>query len=203
MPHVPAEAAPARLTETAAAHRRAMAARFIEDAAIELFAIQPMETVTVARIAESAGVSLRTFYRYFASKEEILLAQPVRRAEQIAAGTLAGPVALGPFPAMRAAIAALSGSDDLELRRWQRAVVAGRAGDRMSQQVVAVTSPILTRALAARAGTDPAELWADVAGVTVATALVTGARRWSQRGGSLAEHILAAVDIVGRGLERA
>ena len=37
-------------------------------------------------------------------------------------------------------------------------------------------------------------------GVTVATALVTGARRWSRHGGSLRKHILQAVDVVGHGL---
>ena len=190
----------ARLAEVTTSHRRRFAADLIEHAAIELFLAQPIENVTINQLAETAGVSVRNFYRYFASKEEIMLAQPMRRAEAIRSATSARPASERPFEAMRAAIDALSGSDDPDLRRWQRAVSRGRAVDRMQQSVVAVTSPILSRALADRAGTSPLDLWPDVAGVTVATALVVGARRWAVEGGSLRTHILRAIDIVGAGL---
>jgi AcrR family transcriptional regulator len=192
---------PARLLDATSARRRELAAGIIEQAAIDLFCDQPLEAVTVAQIADAAQVSVRSFYRYFSSKEQILLAAPERRADQISKATLARPRTERPFQAMRAAIDELSGPDDLELRRWQQAVVTGRAGDRMSQQVVAVTSPILTRTLAARLGeVAGVDFWSDIAGVTIATALVVGARRWSRDGGSLREHILPAVDAVGRGL---
>jgi hypothetical protein len=58
----------------------------------------------------------------------------------------------------------------------------------------------LTRALAERSGASAKDLWPEVAGATVATALVSGARQWALHGGSLRTQILAAVDIVGAGL---
>jgi AcrR family transcriptional regulator len=191
-----------RLFDLTAAHRRQATAESIEHTAIELFSTEPFDGVTVTRIAEAAGVSVRNFYRYFSSKEQIMLALPLRRAESIEAATLARPQGEKPFQAMRVAISELSGSSDTGLRRWQRALSLGQAPDRMAQVVVAVTSPIIARALAARAALAPSDLWPDIAGVTVATALVSGARRWAISGGSLRGHLLEAVDIVGAGLEQ-
>ncbi|MCW2528403.1 MAG: putative TetR-family transcriptional regulator [Pseudonocardiales bacterium] len=195
-----AEPSNSRLFETTSAQRRQSSALTIERTAMDLFVADGLEGVTVARIASAAGVSVRSFYRYFGSKEDILLALPIRRAESIAEATLLRPPHESPYEAMRAGISELSGPDDLSLRKWQQAVAAGQASDRMSQQVVAVTSPILIRALATRAGTDHNDLWVEVAGVLIATALVAGARRWARTRGPLREDILSAVDMVGRGL---
>jgi AcrR family transcriptional regulator len=41
-------------------------------AAIELFAEQGYEATTVAEIAERAGLTKRTFFRYFSDKREVL-----------------------------------------------------------------------------------------------------------------------------------
>jgi AcrR family transcriptional regulator len=50
--------------------RKAQTAREIAQVAARLFAAQGVSGVTAAEIAASAGVSLRTFYRYFATKED-------------------------------------------------------------------------------------------------------------------------------------
>ena len=50
--------------------RRAQTAQEIAEAAAALFAERGVSGVTAAEIAERAGVSLRTFYRYFATKED-------------------------------------------------------------------------------------------------------------------------------------
>lgn len=182
--------------------RRRDAAADIEHAALELFVREPFETVTAVAIAEAASVSVRTFYRYFAGKEEILSSLPLRRARSVAAATARRPAREAPFTAVRAAIAELASSDDADLRRWQRAVARGHASERMAHVVVAMTSPVLAAALAERAQCPPDDLWAEVGGTTIAAAMVAGARRWATRGGSLADEILAAVDIVGAGLRR-
>lgn len=44
----------------------------IHDAAIELFAVKGFEESTVEEIADAAGVSRRSFFRYFESKDDLL-----------------------------------------------------------------------------------------------------------------------------------
>lgn len=54
--------------------RRAATRADIERAAVELFSTKGYQAATVEDIADRAGVSIRTFYRYCSSKEEVLTA---------------------------------------------------------------------------------------------------------------------------------
>lgn len=54
------------------ARRKAQTRREIADVALALFARDGYENVSAEAIAEAAEVSLRTFYRYFSAKEDVL-----------------------------------------------------------------------------------------------------------------------------------
>src|SRR2546430_11285144 len=52
--------------------RRTHTRREIAESAVTLFARDGYDNVSVEDIAEEAGLSLRTFYRYFSAKDEVL-----------------------------------------------------------------------------------------------------------------------------------
>jgi AcrR family transcriptional regulator len=96
-------------------------------AAMSLFAAQGFDTVTVDAIARAAGVSRRTFFRYFPSKEDVFFA---RRREQTArlSALLSSPrPGEIPFETVRRALLALSAEHQASKRRIrvEHAILAG------------------------------------------------------------------------------
>jgi len=63
--------------------RRERMSRRIERSALMLFAKERAEDVTVERLANAAGISVRTWFRYFAGRDEVLAALPMRKLELI------------------------------------------------------------------------------------------------------------------------
>lgn len=55
------------------------------DAAARLFAAEGVEATSVAAIAEAAGVAKGSFYRYFASREELIAALKARFIDEVLA----------------------------------------------------------------------------------------------------------------------
>src|SRR5690349_2685140 len=74
------------------------------DVAVELFDQHGFDETTVDDIADAVGVSARTFYRYFARKEDVVLADGIERAERLRAGLAGQMGAASPLTALRAAI---------------------------------------------------------------------------------------------------
>jgi AcrR family transcriptional regulator len=66
--------------------------RAIEEAAVQLFLAGGFDATTVDEIAAAADVSPRTFHRYFATKEEVVLGTGAEEAEQIVAVLRSRPV---------------------------------------------------------------------------------------------------------------
>jgi AcrR family transcriptional regulator len=74
----------------------------IQEHALRLFDEQGYENTTVEQIAEAAEVSPSTFFRYFGSKEEVVVYDALDPL--LIAAWRAQPPELGPIPAMRAAM---------------------------------------------------------------------------------------------------
>lgn len=81
-------------------------------AALLLFVSQGYERTTVDEITDAVAVSQRTFFRYFANKEEAAFAVQDLVESHFFAELLARPAAEGPFEAMRGAV--LAGWDTVE-----------------------------------------------------------------------------------------
>jgi AcrR family transcriptional regulator len=76
----------------------------ITEAAIALFAARGVEATTVDDIAAAADVSRRTFFRYFARKEDVILAWKQETAQELRDALAARPSAEGPLDAVQGAL---------------------------------------------------------------------------------------------------
>lgn len=66
-----------------------------------LFAEQGFEATTVEQVAEAAGMSRRTFFRYFTGKDELVLERLIESGDRIAAALRARPAVEPAWPALR------------------------------------------------------------------------------------------------------
>ena len=69
----------------------------LEAAALALFAERGYDATTSAQIAERAGVTQRTFFRYFADKQEVLFGREARVRDMLTARIAAAPAGLPPL----------------------------------------------------------------------------------------------------------
>jgi AcrR family transcriptional regulator len=77
----------------------------LRSAAIELFLELGYENVTVAQIAERAGLTRRTFSRYFADKRDVLFAGSEQLPDLLAEAIIQADPKLAPYEAVLAALA--------------------------------------------------------------------------------------------------
>jgi AcrR family transcriptional regulator len=99
----------------------------LREAAMALYVERGFEQVTVAEIAEKAGVTARTFFRHFADKREVLFSGSAELQERLVAAVEEAPAGASPIEAVGAAldVAAemLGGNRDWSLQR-QRLIEA-------------------------------------------------------------------------------
>lgn len=103
----------------------------ITDAAMRLFIARGYAQTRVEDIAEAAGISRRTFFHYFESKDDILLSLQSGMGPILAAALRATSPDLRPLDAIRAAMIAVSATfpqeDMLAIDRLMRASPAVQA----------------------------------------------------------------------------
>src|SRR3977135_3022622 len=73
------------------------AAERLAQAALDLYAERGYEQTTVAEIAKRAGLTERTFFRYFADKREVLFGGSSELADLLVSKGTEAPAALAPL----------------------------------------------------------------------------------------------------------
>jgi len=100
--------------------------------ATRLFLEQGFEETTIDQIVSEVGVSRRSFFRYFGTKEDIILGGLIARGEIIRQALAERPADEEPFTALRAAFVAIRQPEDtvefaLDLHRMMSASPSLRA----------------------------------------------------------------------------
>src|SRR3982751_3151799 len=99
-------------------------------AAVDLFVEQGYDETTVAQIAERAGITRSTFFRYFPDKRDVLAAGQETLSELLRDGIASAPEGATPLDAVAAGLVSVSGAMgpmNRELAPRLEAVVAANA----------------------------------------------------------------------------
>ena len=109
--------------------------------ALQLFSERGFDHVTVEEIAAGYDLSARTFFRYFASKEDVLFSEGDRHRTHLLQALAEQAPSMGPFAALEAALR-LVATDYAQERDLLR----------MRHQIVASTPSLSTRAAERKQG---------------------------------------------------
>jgi AcrR family transcriptional regulator len=173
--------------------------------ALAQFASKGFANVTVTQLAAEAGVSERTFFRHFPTKEAVLFQDYDTHLEWLAQALAQRPTSESLFDAVLASVESFP--HDLELVR-QAAIARSTliSAERIAghlRVVQASFAEVLTDFIKTRyAGLSNLDLVSEVAGATLAAALVVAVQKWGHDGctGDLREIVAASVDLVRSGL---
>jgi AcrR family transcriptional regulator len=179
----------------------------LEEVALRLFAERGFNAVTVDDIAAEADIARRTFFRYFASKEDVLFADHHHQLDALRQALAARPVDEPPLTALRSAILSMADryEEDRERLLHRARILAatpslrGRGLDRQRAGEQAVTDLV-----AEWLGVDPTrDLRPGIVAATTLAALRVALNAWLADGGKAHLPTLAAeaLDLLDGGLQ--
>lgn len=196
-------------TEGLRERHRKRTAGDLEEAALRLFSDKGFDAVTIDDIAAAADVSRRTFFRYYASKEDVILSDHPKRLGELQAALDRRPADEPALTALRHAILSLADSfeeqRDHMLRRF-RLVTGTPALEARSLCLQRNWETAVTAMLAGRMGVDPAkDLRPGVVAATTMAAMRMATNNWLSGGGEgdLPSIVADALDLLDGGLQAA
>lgn len=171
----------------------------IQTEALRLFTEQGYEATTCEQIAAAAEVSPATFYRYFPTKEDVVLADDYD--DLLLALVQHRPTGESPVRAVRRSLAAgleaVYAADVDAIRERLRLVLSVPALRARRYEQTRATEALLAPELAVRMGTDPDDLEVRAVTAAIVGAVVVAVEQWAERGGALPDLIdqaLAALE---------
>ncbi len=155
----------------------------LERAALELFIEEGYERTTVAAIAARAGVTERTFFRYFADKREVLFGGGPALEDRLVSQVAAAPAQTAPLAAIAAALqdVATEFFTDRQAFARQRQQAINKSPDLQERELLKLASlaASLAAALRDRGASEPGASLAAESGVAV---FKTAFARWVAAG---------------------
>ncbi len=140
----------------------------LQQAALELYSERGYDQTTVAEIATRAGLTERTFFRYFADKREVLF-WAASALQRLLVDRVAGaPGSASPMGAVAMALEAAGDMFDRDYARQRQAVIAAHP-ELQERELIKLASlaSAIANALRRRGVRDPAASLTGEAGVAV------------------------------------
>lgn len=174
----------------------------LRQAAFELFTERGFDDVTVEEIAERAEVSKSTLFRYFETKEDLLLVDARMHRDALMGALAERPTDEPVLTSLRAALQSLAADYQSDRARAieRTRIIAGspalaaRSLDRQAAWEGGLTEVILPRI----AGRPDAETRAAVLAASIIAVVRVATRRWidSSDDSEMIDHVLAALDLL-------
>jgi len=142
----------------------------LQEAALALYRKRGFAQTTVAEIAERAGLTERTFFRYFTDKREVLFSGEEALRQLLVSALESAPRSLSPIDAVGAAIEAPAGFFEQRRAsaRERQAVIAENPELQERERVkLASLASLLADGLRRRGVSDPTATLAAEMGITV------------------------------------
>ena|SRR5579863_3345923 len=142
----------------------------LELAALELYDERGFEQTTVVEIAKRAGVTERTFFRYFADKREVLFSGAESLQELLTTNVAAAPASASPIEAVTGALEVAGAllQERREFARKRQAVITANA-ELQERELIKLASLAASMAgvLRTRGVSEPTASLAAEAGIAV------------------------------------
>jgi mycofactocin system transcriptional regulator len=153
----------------------------IEREAMRLFTAHGFDATTVDDIATAAGIGRRTFFRYFASKNDVVWGSFDVGLARLRAGLAAAPADRPPADVLREEIVAFNAlpPDQVPVHRQRMALILGVDSlQAHSTLMYAEWRQVVTEFVARRTGARPDDLLPRLAGHVLLAAAVTAYEQW-------------------------
>jgi len=185
--------------------RRSKTHEALRQAALKKFASEGFGNVTVDQLAQEAGVTERTFFRHFPSKEAVLFQDYETQVEWLADALAQRPRSESLFDAVKTSMESFP--HDVEVVR-QAALARAEliTGEQIASHLRVVQSSfatVITDFIKQRYPDVPnIDLVAEVAGSALAAAMVVGVETWGRHGcdEDLSAITATCIGLVGSGL---
>ena len=175
----------------------------LEAIALGLFEARGFSEVTVDEIADAAGISVRTFYRYFPTKEDVLQSRIDQRAAKLRAALSARSPDEPAFQALRLAYAETVSAEDAELRRRWTSVVAATPNvlKGVLGGILLKTQRVVAEFFAARFDVPDDSLGPMMLAAAAQGVVQAAQTHWFINGGDLATTLSVGFEMLARGID--
>jgi AcrR family transcriptional regulator len=179
----------------------------LTQAALELYVEHGYDNVTVTQIAERAGITRRSYFRYFPDKREVLFAGSERLPAAVRAAVLDAHQAASPMSTALKALTQVGAAlaEHIDRTAERRAVIASspELQERERTKLAEVTSAIQDALLQRGVDHDSAKLVAQIATIASQNALDRWAEEYGEKDFATCLHAAAVSlrDVLTEGID--